>query len=297
MNVTDATIVAADDNAQDSSAQPAILRPRHGFLKFLLVCGLLVTLAILTVNVVMLTRQFEQTSSRSREHLFYVVCDEQSSADERASAFLKLVRLGHLEWRSALLSKTDLGGSIVSNASLNFIAITDADLRKADFSNCDMHGANLALSDATDANLGEVILTEGNLFKTVLNKADLRSANLSGASLSQATVHEANLVLADLTECDLLMTDLAGSSLAGANLTGANLEAAILTDCNLALARFDGTILVDTDFTDSNWWRARGLTGEQQLDLTAKYPPSSKDEQRLNDFELWLNSDEKPTDE
>jgi uncharacterized protein YjbI with pentapeptide repeats len=298
LNVTDATIVAADDNAPDSSAQPANGHPRQGFLKFLLVCGLLTTLAILTANVVLLTRQLEQTRSRNREHLFYVVCDDQSSADERASAFLKLVRIGQSEWRSALLNKTDLRGANVPNASLHFIALTDADLRKANFSKCDMHGANLALSDVSNANLGEVILTEGNLFKTIFNKTDLRSANLSGASLSQATVHEANLVLADLTECDLLMTDLTESNLAGANLTGANLEAAVLTGCNLALARLDGAILVDTDFTDSNWWRARGLRGDQQLELVARYSPSSKDPDRLRDFELWLNSkDEDMTDE
>lgn len=302
LNVTDAqTTQPANDDSGPSTSSTQLTnhgatRPGNaggGAVKLLLVCALLATLAILTANIVILNRQLVQSQSQNRERMFYVVCDDNSSAVDRADSFLKLVQMGHAEWRSALLNKTDLRGARVTNASLQFLAMTDADLRKANFSKTDLHSANLALSDATEANFGDVDLSEANLFKTILSQADLRSAILSGASLSQATVHDANMVLCDLTECDLLMCDLAGSNLAGADFTGANLESAVLTGCNLALTRLDGANLIDADLTDANWWRARGLTGDQQLELLAKYSPSSDDKDRLNDFNLWMNSQEK----
>jgi hypothetical protein len=49
----------------------------------------------------------------------------------------------------------------------------------------------------------------------------------------------------------------------------------VFQGADLALARLDGADLRDADFTDANWWAARGLTTKQQAMLKAKFPPTA----------------------
>jgi len=89
----------------------------------------------------------------------------------------------------------------------------------------------------------------------------------------------------------LLMTDMAGADLTGANLSGANIESAVLRDTQVALTNFTEANLRNTDFTGSNWWRARGLTSDQILEFRKKFAPGKdSDESKQNDYRLWLKS-------
>ena len=94
--------------------------------------------------------------------------------------------------------------------------------------------------------------------------------------------------MADLSDADLLMANLTGAKLIGANLSGAKLESAVLKGANLSLARLDGADLTDADFTNANWWAARGLTTKQLGALKAKFPPTATADHALKeDFARW----------
>ena len=77
----------------------------------------------------------------------------------------------------------------------------------------------------------------------------------------------------------------------GADLDSANLEAAIFRGANLSLARLERANVKDTDFTDSNWWRARGLSLDQIKFLGKQFPPTEKSAAALSeDFQAWIKS-------
>lgn len=287
-NVLAQVVADSDHTAQVVGAQP--VKSNGIMMKTILFTAALLSLGILTANVVLINRQLSRLTSGSLEKSFYVLCSDEASATDRKSAFLSLVNSEHREWRSANMDKVDLSGTNIANANLDGLRIRESNLRDSDFSNCVLTAGSLSVSNMTDAVFDDADLSEANLFKAVLDKASLQRTKLTSASLSQATVHDANLVLAEFGEADLLMCDFTGSNLAGADLRGANLEAAKLNDCNIALARFDNAILTDTDFSDSNWWRARGLSSDQLMELAVKYPPTESNPSRLNDFEKWLES-------
>ncbi|MCA9051720.1 MAG: pentapeptide repeat-containing protein, partial [Planctomycetaceae bacterium] len=70
-----------------------------------------------------------------------------------------------------------------------------------------------------------------------------------------------------------------------------NLEAAVLRRADLALADLHGAVLTDTDFTNSNWWRARGLSVQLLDEFAVTFAPSpDAEESRRRDFTIWLNS-------
>ena len=57
---------------------------------------------------------------------------------------------------------------------------------------------------------------------------------------------------------------------------------------SLSLARFDGANLKDADFSNANWWRARGLTPEQVELFRTKFAPAPDADPALKlDYEQW----------
>ena len=99
----------------------------------------------------------------------------------------------------------------------------------------------------------------------------------------------ANFNGADLADADMLMARLNGSNFENADMSGADLEAAVLASANLKLARLSGARLTDTDFTNSNWWRARGLSSAQASSLRENFAPSDNaDEALRRDYAAWL---------
>ena len=66
-------------------------------------------------------------------------------------------------------------------------------------------------------------------------------------------------------------------------------QAASLRGANLSLARFSGANLKDTDFTDSNWWKSRGLNSDQITWLKKNFAPGEKASAAVrDDYEHWL---------
>jgi uncharacterized protein YjbI with pentapeptide repeats len=268
-------------------AQPAAFK----LVKLGLLLGLLITVAVLTVNVWLAARLGEDLRRASREHAFWVLCQPGHSAADRAGAFLQLAAAGNKEWRSADLRELNLPGLKLPGADLSGALFHNANLAGANLAGARVTKGSFAQADLAGANLSEADLSEAQLYRTKLGQANLRRAKLRAAYLQEAQAEKADLMVADLSDADCLMANLAGAKLNGANLTGAKLEAAVLRGANLSLARMDGANLKEADFTNVNWWRARGLTSEQIDLLRKKFAPGTNAEPALKlDYDKWANA-------
>jgi len=59
------------------------------------------------------------------------------------------------------------------------------------------------------------------------------------------------------------------------------------------LARLDGIDSTDADFTNANWWRARGLNTKQIDLLKKKFAPTSTADPALKeDYARWAGASE-----
>ena len=87
--------------------------------------------------------------------------------------------------------------------------------QRADFSGASLKNANLEQTKGSDSVFVEADLSGARMRWSVLQRADLRGANLVGA---------------DLYSADLAEADLTGASLEGANLEGADFKNAIWID-------------------------------------------------------------------
>jgi len=219
----------------------------------LILSGFLLLACFATANMWLIRDHSRRLLNQSSEHKFWIICHDGSTSTERTTAFLDLVRYGNTEWKSAKLVELDLAG--------------------ADLAGVDIQSARM---------------NDSNLYQVDFNGAELSRTHCRGASFQQAIAHKTKFILADLTEGQFLMSDLTEANFAGANLSGANLQAAKLVGANLTLARLTEADLTDTDFTDSNWWRARGLSPDTIERLRDRYAPSKNaDPDFLADYELW----------
>ena len=251
-------------------------------------------LALLTVNVWLIAHWMQQQRLSSRERAFWVLCQPASPAVERERAFRQLVAEGNKEWRSADLHELNLAG----------IACPGADLQGAMFVRSTLVGANLARArfcsgsleqaDLSNADLTQADLSETQMLRAILKKSNLRRARLRAASIEQVQAENADLMLADLSDANCLMANLTGAKLDGANLSGARLESAVLKGASLSLTRLEAANLKDADFTNANWWRARGLRTDQIGFLKQKFAPTDDaDPTSRRDYKKWLGESDR----
>lgn len=247
------------------------------------------TLALLTVNFWLIAHWMQQQRNSSQERAFWVLCQPGSPAAERERAFRQLVAAGNQEWRSADLHELNLAGMALPGANLQaalFVRTTlaGANLARARFCNGSLEQADLSGADLTQADLSET-----QLLRAILKETNLRRARLRAASIEQVQAENADLMLADLSDANGLMANLTGAKLDGANLSGARLESAVLKGASLSLARLDAANLNDADFTNANWWRARGLRTDQVEFLKQEFAPTDNANPALKqDYAKWL---------
>ena len=247
--------------------------------------------ALLLFQMRIMQDQLELLQSSDRERMFWTLCQPSASVSERTAAFRQLAAGGHSEWRSAASQGLDLRGSRLDDAGLTLADLTACDLREASLFRADLSGARLRTADLSDADLTEAVLDGADCLKAILDRADFRMAKMRNCSLEQTQAVGADFVRADLSEALLLMADLSRADLTFADLTAATLDSAKLRGATLALTNLSEATLTNADLTDSNWWRARGLTEDQLLSFAAEFPPTeSADASRIKDFELWINS-------
>ncbi len=255
------------------------------------IVGILLVVA-LTANLGMLWRAVSNQAKSRLEHQFWVVCQPGATGEQRREAFSELVRSGNREWRSARLKHLKLRGADLAEANLEMIDLEGCDLTDANLKSATMRRANLELAKLVRANLSSADLSESFLRKVDLTDADVRRANLRSASLEQSDLIDTNLERADMTEANLLLAVLIRADLTRANLSWANLDAADLSGANLTNANLEGASMRDTFFSDSNWWRAKGLPSAVIERFKKEFPPSDGAPEELKeDFRDWLPSD------
>lgn len=274
---------------EDTTAPAPDPRRAGGTWRALAFFGFLALFATVTANLWLLNQTLERKRLAQKEHLFWVVCQPGHSAEDRADAFLKLLSLHNREWRSADLSGIDLPGVNLAEAPLDYTDFRRSDFHRANFTGAFLNQTYLQLCDLTEASLVGADLSEADLYRANLAGADLNRAKLPGARLQELKAPGAQFVVADMGNADLVMSDLSEANLSGANLEGADLEGAVLRDANLSLARFVGASYDDADFTNSNWWRARGFDAATIAVLNDQFPPTENAPEKLHsDYQDWL---------
>lgn len=292
--MSDQTSLEARINALEQAVRPTKSTARRvrtvAIVGLSVLCGLLsVNLWLVSASLEQLAQQNERQRQHDKAHQFWLLCHDGATAQERTTAFLRLIAGGNVEWRSARLSELQLHGVDLSGADLRGADLRSSDLSSANLAGVQLDGCSLQLVDLTEADLSKANMAEASLLKAQLHKAKLREANLRAASLEQADARDADFVLADLAEAHLLMADLTGAKLTAADLSGANLEAAVLKDADLTLTRLTDANLLDADLTDCKWWRARGLSTEVLAGLREKFAPSDNtDPAWQDDYQRWL---------
>ena len=250
---------------------------------------LVATLALLTVNVWLIARSIGQQQVASREHAFWALCQPGSPTAERERAFSRLVAEGNKEWRSADLHELNLAGIALAGADLPGAMFVRSTLTGANLARARLCNGSLEQADLTSADLTQADLSETQMLRAILKKTTLRRARMRATSIEQVQAESADLMLADLSDANCLMANLTGAKLDGANLSGARLEAAILRGAGLLLTRLDGADLKNADFTNANWWRARGLRTDQIEFLKQKFAPTDDAHPTLKeDYVKWL---------
>ena len=86
--------------------------------------GLLALAGLLTWNVSLVRDQLSQLRQQSRSDDFWVICSAEETQEARSAAFLRLVRSGHSEWRSASLTGLDLKHTTMVDADLEKVNLT-----------------------------------------------------------------------------------------------------------------------------------------------------------------------------
>ncbi len=117
-------------------------------------------------------------------------------------------------------------------------------------------GFNLYRTALEDADLRGADLSDASLHRVYLNGANLSGAflwksNLCGTSFNGADLSEADLSGANLNGCYLCTANLKRANLFDANLTGADLYKADLKEANLKNANIENANLRRTDFEDA----------------------------------------------
>src|SRR5215831_18958237 len=259
-----------------------------GALRACLIAALLVTLALLTWNVQLISRQIRDQRAVSREHAFWTLCQPGHSSQERASAFSQLVAGGNTEWRSARLAELYLEGAPLNGPQLDRASFQRARLIKANLARASITKGSFELADLTGADLTQADLSEAHFYRANLAEAKLNRTKLTAAVLQEAKAQKASFLVASLADSDCSMADFSNANLGGADFSGARLEGAKFSGANLSLTRLNDAKLRDADFTNSNWWRARGLTSSQIEILRRNFPPRENAPTALKeDFDKW----------
>src|SRR5260221_12344974 len=137
------------------------------------------------------------------------------------------------------LSHANLFGCDLTRANLRGACLVRADLRGACLRRADLTGANLFDADLRDRGLaqrernGEIVPGAVAQSATELGGATMAKANLSQARLSGASALHTDFSDALMQNCKLMRADLRHANLSGANLESADLSGADLRGADL----------------------------------------------------------------
>ena len=135
-------------------------------------------------------------------------------------------------------------------------------------------------------------MNEASMVRCNLKNARLELTSFFQASLEQITATKADFSGADLSESHCMMADFTDAVLIDARFDYANLEATIFQGADLTNVSFQGALMLDTDFSNSNWWRTVGMEPAILEDLKDRFAPDTDAPQRLrDDYQQWLSEE------
>lgn len=163
----------------------------------------------------------------------------------------------------AMMAPGGRGGSVAGQK----VSLDAAYLQQAE---ADLHGADLTGSNFTGAKLDDRLDgREVRMRNTLLDYADLSTADMRRADLSYARGWDMKARGARFDKAALYKTDLRGADLIGANLSGCDLTDADLRGADLTGANLDGANLTRTKLDGAVFDKA-SLIGAKLVDIDAK---------------------------
>jgi len=155
--------------------------------------------------------------------------------------------------------------------NLNEQKLMDINFSSANLERTGLGGAYLARANLEGAKLSGAFLSHTGLNSANLCRADLTNAKLWGTDLTWANLSSANLTLSDLGGAQF-----SGANLTNANLAGADLSYSIFRFTNLENADFDDALLNSTTLDSLDLSKAKNLdkvrsVGPSYIDITTLY--------------------------
>jgi uncharacterized protein YjbI with pentapeptide repeats len=129
-------------------------------------------------------------------------------------------------------------------------------LERANLREANLAGANLRDANLAGVNLGKANLERANLWGADFIEATLRGTNLRGAHLDEANLKDAFLVDANLADAVLQHANLAQATLRRAKLTRATLTGANLKGATLRQANLEGANLMRANLEEADLFEA-----------------------------------------
>lgn len=252
---------------------------------FVVVC-----LLIIVPNVLLWMTLGRLRDERQKEHLFWLLCQPGSTEEQRSQAFSALLWQGNREWRSARLARLDLTGAHLAGANIQQAHMEGCKLSGADLADAVLRQTQFDQADLSGADLSGADLFESDLLKADLRGAILNDADLRGAEFGQSNAADAKFVSADMTSSRWELAVLTNADLRLANLAEADLSLANLNSANLFRTNLAGADLRGANLSNTNWWRATGLSADRIEKFKQLYPPSQEaDEALKQDYQQWLS--------
>ena len=248
-------------------------------------------LRLVQQQLAQLETKIESQKQHTVEHDYWLLTHEGSTPELRTEAFLRLVRAGNTEWLTARLNNLNFDEASLAGVSLKYATFKDCSFKKAEMRGINAAPIKFESCDLIETDLQNAQLQGGQLFLCIIRKANLQNANLVKTSLEQSRFYGVRMFNAELSEADMLLTVFEDCDLQNVNLTSANLTNAKFIRTNLRLARLPDALLSSTDFTDSNWWRCRGLPPKTIDEFKRKFPPTKNAPLEFRqDWEKWIKT-------
>ena len=70
--------------------------------------AMMALLVLVSLNLWLLDKNLQIQQQVSKEHLFWILCHDGASSEERSRAFVRLLADGNTEWKSARLNRLNL---------------------------------------------------------------------------------------------------------------------------------------------------------------------------------------------
>ena len=160
--------------------------------------------------------------------------------DKANNTFFNIISAINYIFQNELSQKrmklTKRTSELLTRYNCNAISLSRVIIEKADLRSADLSYADLRSVDLSSADLRSAYLSSADLSSADLSSADLSSADLRSAGLRSADLSYADLRSADLRSADLSSANLRYADLSYADLSSADLSSAGLRSADLSYA-------------------------------------------------------------